>query len=132
MKRKDESEKSQKKKKDFNKKSKIISIDELHKDPLFNLASKNWENLEKKPKFDIKLVSKIYKEELSTTNMIAKAAILEISRYLENYLWPNYTSKKKASKEHLISIMIMINQKHNDKLKSWGIYEFFFFLHLCC
>ena len=43
--------------------------------------------------------------------------MLEFSQYLENYLWPNYGDK--ASSEHTLSIVLMINEKFRERVPAW-------------
>ena len=40
----------------------------------------------------------------------ARAVILEVTQYLENYLWPNLDTDA-ASFEHVISMILMVNEK---------------------
>ena len=98
-------------------KKNVPSISQLEKDPIYQLAEKYWS----KPSthtFDPKIVKQIYKDELSSKNYISRTPILELSRYLENFLWPNYDEK--SSKQHIFSIIFMINQKHTETLNAWG------------
>lgn len=46
--------------------------------------------------------------------------ILEFSQYLENYLWPNYVSKN-ASFAHMMSIVIMLNEKFRERVAPWQV-----------
>jgi len=46
--------------------------------------------------------------------------ILEFSQYLENYVWPNYVSKN-ASFEHMMSIVIMLNEKFRERVVPWQV-----------
>lgn len=47
--------------------------------------------------------------------------MLEISQYLENYLWPNYS--KDANHAHLMSIVLMVNEKFRERVEVWPIFE---------
>jgi intron-binding protein aquarius len=42
--------------------------------------------------------------------------ILEVSQYLENYLWPHFDPAE-ASFEHVISIILMVNEKVRPLLR---------------
>lgn len=46
--------------------------------------------------------------------------ILEFSQYLENYLWPNYVSSS-ASFAHMMSIIIMLNEKFRERVAPWHV-----------
>lgn len=46
---------------------------------------------------------------------------LEVSRYLEEYLWPNYSSK--SSKEHLFSILCLVNEKARQNVPLWSMFK---------
>jgi hypothetical protein len=41
---------------------------------------------------------------------LQRVMILEVSQYLENYLWPHFDSGS-ATFEHVMSIIIMVNEK---------------------
>nr|POE51333.1 intron-binding protein aquarius [Quercus suber] len=44
--------------------------------------------------------------------------ILEVSQYLENYLWPNFDPNK-ASFEHVMSMILMVNEKFWENVAAW-------------
>lgn len=41
---------------------------------------------------------------------LQRVMILEVSQYLENYLWPNFDPET-ASFEHVMSMLLMVNEK---------------------
>lgn len=47
--------------------------------------------------------------------------VLEFSQYLENYLWPNYRAG--ASNAHVLSIVIMINEKFRERVQVWECFK---------
>lgn len=47
--------------------------------------------------------------------------VLEFSQYLENYLWPNYD--KNASHAHMMSIVIMLNEKFRERVQVWQAFK---------
>lgn len=47
--------------------------------------------------------------------------VLEFSQYLENYLWPNYN--KDASRAHMMSIVVMLNEKFRERVQVWQSFE---------
>uniref|UniRef100_M4DKR9 Intron-binding protein aquarius N-terminal domain-containing protein n=1 Tax=Brassica campestris TaxID=3711 RepID=M4DKR9_BRACM len=44
--------------------------------------------------------------------------VLEVSQYLENYLWPNFDPEA-ASFEHVMSMILMINEKFRENVAAW-------------
>lgn len=53
--------------------------------------------------------------------------ILEFSQYLENYLWPNYVSEN-ASFAHMMSIVIMLNEKFRERVAPWQVNNYLNFV----
>lgn len=51
---------------------------------------------------------------------IRRIMMLEFSQYLENYLWPNYVTLK-SSHAHMMSIVIMINEKFRERVPAWQV-----------
>ena len=47
--------------------------------------------------------------------------VLEISQYLENYLWPNYGPSLENNKAHILSIVLMVNEKYREKVSPWEV-----------
>lgn len=48
-----------------------------------------------------------------------RVQLLEVSQYLENYLWPNFDAKTSTT-EHLLSIVLMLNEKFREGIPPWG------------
>ena len=61
------------------------------------------------PAFNPTLVEEIYKRELNGISKVPpklkRVMLLEISQYLENYLWPNFDAET-ASDAHILSILV--------------------------
>lgn len=55
--------------------------------------------------------------------------ILEFSQFLENYLWPNYNAAN-ATFAHMMSIVIMLNEKFRERVAPWQVNNnlFWYFL----
>ena len=95
-----------------------ITLSEIQRDRLTKIAASNWtkssiEDVEREFKPD--LVKEIYETELvvsggTKTVPLQRVMILEVSQYLENYLWPNFDPDT-ASFEHIMSMILMINEK---------------------
>lgn len=48
--------------------------------------------------------------------------MLEFSQYLEQYLWPHY-QRETATHAHLMSIVIMANEKFRERVEVWTVFE---------
>ncbi|XP_046750844.1 RNA helicase aquarius isoform X2 [Diprion similis] len=48
--------------------------------------------------------------------------MLEFSQYLENYLWPNYTTGE-TSHSHMMSIVVMLNEKFRERVQVWEAFS---------
>ncbi|KAJ6414434.1 hypothetical protein OIU84_003434 [Salix udensis] len=76
--------------------------------------------------FDAELVKKIYETELKVkegrkTVPLQRVMILEVSQYLENYLWPNFDPET-ATFEHVMSMILMINEKFRENVAAWSCF----------
>ncbi|KAI3874183.1 hypothetical protein MKW92_053577 [Papaver armeniacum] len=105
--------------------SNSITLGDIQRNELTKLASGNWSKTTKdsnKP-FDPELVKQIYESELSAKEdnkpvSLHRVMMLEVSQYLENYLWPNFDSET-ASFEHVMSMILMINEKFRENVAAW-------------
>lgn len=70
--------------------------------------------------FDATIVEKIYGKEISSGDS-RRIVILEFSRYLENFLWPNFNEK--SSPAHLMSIVFLLNEKFRERIEVWKVFE---------
>lgn len=54
-----------------------------------------------------------------------RAQLLEISQYLENYLWPHFEAGMAggAAYEHLMSVVVMVNQKFREQVAGWACFH---------
>ncbi|XP_034693075.1 RNA helicase aquarius-like [Vitis riparia] len=104
-----------------------ITLLEIQRDRLTKIAEANWSKAgeDSKPKkpFDPKLVKEIYETELVVsggrkTVPLQRVMILEVSQYLENYLWPNFDPET-ASFEHVMSMILMVNEKFRENVAAW-------------
>lgn len=96
-----------------------ITLSEIQRDRLTKIAAANWSKAGggSKPdkQFDPELVKEIYETELLVKGgrkpvPLQRVMILEVSQYLENYLWPNFDPET-ATFEHVMSMIIMVNEK---------------------
>ncbi|KAF3788553.1 Intron-binding protein aquarius [Nymphaea thermarum] len=100
-----------------------ITLVDIQKDRLTKIALSNWSvsgdgGSAASPPFRPELVKEIYETELvvsdgGKTVPLQRVMILEVSQYLENYLWPNFVPET-ASFEHVMSMILMINEKGRD------------------
>ncbi|CBI31203.3 unnamed protein product, partial [Vitis vinifera] len=104
-----------------------ITLLEIQRDRLTKIAEAKWSKAgeDSKPKkpFDPKLVKEIYETELVVsggrkTVPLQRVMILEVSQYLENYLWPNFDPET-ASFEHVMSMILMVNEKFRENVAAW-------------
>ncbi|CAN1813775.1 RNA helicase aquarius [Linum perenne] len=109
-----------------------ITLAEIQRDRLTKIAAANWlkssgavgEEDGKQVGFDAELVKKIYETELKVSEgtrkpvPLQRVMILEVSQYLENYLWPNFDPET-ATFEHVMSMILMVNEKFRENVAAW-------------
>lgn len=72
--------------------------------------------------FDASIIENIYLHEICGSKFsIRRIMMLELSQYLENYLWPNY-KKGVSSHAHLMSIVVMVNEKFRERVETWKVF----------
>ncbi|KAH7656226.1 CWF11 family protein [Dioscorea alata] len=104
-----------------------ITLLEIQRDRLTKIAAANWSRAAgaeppARP-FDPSLVKEIYDTELLVsggrkTVPLHRVMILEVSQYLENYLWPNFDPET-ATFEHVMSMILMVNEKFRENVAAW-------------
>lgn len=105
-----------------------ITLSEIQRDRLTMIAAANWsktgDTSQPKQPFEPELVKEIYQTELSVkegqrkTVPLQRVMILEVSQYLENYLWPNFDPET-ATFEHVMSMILMVNEKFRENVAAW-------------
>ena len=107
-----------------------ITLTEIQRDRLTKIAAANWLKSSDQPKkpFSPELVKEIYETELLVKGgrkpvPLQRVMILEVSQYLENYLWPNFDPET-ASFEHVMSMILMINEKVWFSWFKWIVFSF--------
>ncbi|KAH7528063.1 hypothetical protein FEM48_Zijuj05G0031900 [Ziziphus jujuba var. spinosa] len=105
-----------------------ITLSEIQRDRLTKIATANWakagDSVTPKKPFDPELVKEIYETELLIKEgqrkpvPLQRVMILEVSQYLENYLWPNFDPQT-ATFEHVMSMILMINEKFRENVAAW-------------
>ena len=95
-------------------------------DKLTKIADGNWSTAVRSksepPAFKPSIVDQIYTSELNgnqdTAPKLKRIMLLEISQYLENYLWPNF-NEETATYQHVMSIILMVNEKFRENVPAW-------------
>ncbi|XP_048583484.1 RNA helicase aquarius-like [Nematostella vectensis] len=99
------------------------TVEQISSDSITQLAQKYWSKDGKKLKFDPKVIEQIYKEEIKGNKFsVRRLMLLEFSQYLERYLWPSFNAGK-ASLSHLLSIMVVVNEKFREGVPPWGVFK---------
>lgn len=94
------------------KNSLVPTVQDIVNDPITTFASEFWANGAENSKFDIDVLKKVFEEGIKNGHT-SKLQILELSGYLENFLWKFYGNT--SSVEHTFSIIVMINEKFGEK-----------------
>ncbi|XP_057663610.1 RNA helicase aquarius [Diorhabda carinulata] len=100
------------------------TVQQINADRITELAEKYWapHSVEEHLEFDPDVIEDIYMQDIRGCNFsIRRIMILEFSQYLENYLWPNYSPK--ASYSHMLSIVIMVNEKFRERVQVWQAFR---------
>lgn len=100
------------------------TVEQIQEDVITQLANQFWSPYTPETKiFKPKVIEDIYgKEILATKFSIRRIVVLEFSQYLECYLWPNYHPEK-STKSHLMSIVIMVNEKFRERVPAWEAFQ---------
>lgn len=70
--------------------------------------------------YDPSVVEKVYNKEIAGGDS-RRIMILEFSRYLENYLWPNFNEKSTSA--HVMSMVFLLNEKFRERIEVWKVFE---------
>ena len=101
-----------------------ITLLDIQRDRLTRAAAEHWGSPAAAAAFDADLVREIYATELRVegrgrkTVPLHRVMILEVSQYLENYLWPHFDPDD-ASFEHVMSMILMVNEKFRENVAVW-------------
>jgi hypothetical protein len=112
-----------------------LTMADISADKLTKLAAANWTgrgaatSASDRPPYNADLVATVYKEELGGGGdkppAMRRVQVLEISQYLENYLWPHFEAgvEGAAAYEHLMSMVAMVNQKFREQVPGWACFN---------
>ncbi|XP_028166188.1 RNA helicase aquarius isoform X2 [Ostrinia furnacalis] len=99
----------------------LPTLSQINADRITQLASQYWspQTKESHLPYDAAIVESIYHAEILGSGFaVRRVMMLEFSQYLENYLWPHYEAGK-ASHAHMMSIIVMINEKFRERVPAW-------------
>eukprot|EP00878_Enallax_costatus_P017916 GHUV01018838.1.p1 GENE.GHUV01018838.1~~GHUV01018838.1.p1 ORF type:complete len:1128 (+),score=501.36 GHUV01018838.1:269-3652(+) len=107
-----------------------LTLEEIAGDKLTQLAIKHWSEAarqqEQPPAFSPQLVEQIYRQELgggqTRPPLLRRIMLLEVSQYLEGYLWPNFDPVT-SSDGHVMSMLIMVNEKFRETVPPWTAFH---------
>ncbi|XP_068154330.1 RNA helicase aquarius [Drosophila tropicalis] len=111
--------------KKFKDKAGSLTLDQFSSDVIWQLASQYWSPDTKSEHlpYNPSIIERIYNDEISNSKHSARRInMLEFSQYLEQFLWPNY-KRETASHAHLMSIVIMANEKFRERVEVWNVFE---------
>ncbi|XP_017083650.2 RNA helicase aquarius [Drosophila eugracilis] len=103
-----------------------LTMAQLSSDVIWQLASQYWtpDTKANHLPYSANIIERIYNEEIAGGGVHSARRInmLEFSQYLEQYLWPNY-QRDTATHAHLMSIVIMANEKFRERVEVWNVFE---------
>ncbi|XP_055625875.1 RNA helicase aquarius [Toxorhynchites rutilus septentrionalis] len=102
-----------------------LTVSQINADELTFLANRFWapDTAGEQEGYNPSIIDEIYRREICESRYsMRRIMMLEFSQYLENYLWPNYRGEE-ATRAHLMSIVIMLNEKFREKVEVWKVFE---------
>eukprot|EP00742_Colponemidia_sp_Colp-10_P003252 GILJ01003462.1.p1 GENE.GILJ01003462.1~~GILJ01003462.1.p1 ORF type:complete len:1476 (+),score=301.52 GILJ01003462.1:977-5404(+) len=99
-------------------KSQAPTVQDIISDQFTALANAHWAPSVTNNSFSNQLVEQIYNSVKESDFDISRIMLLEFSGYLENYLWKHFDAKA-ASVTHILSIIIMVNDKFRENNPAW-------------
>jgi len=101
----------------------VPTVEQIVSDQITQLANQYWAPGVKKRDYKPQVVDDIYRKEIKGSKFAVKRVmLLEFSQYLENYLWTNFDPTK-ATVEHLMSIVVMVNEKFREGVPPWESFK---------
>ncbi|SPP83641.1 RNA helicase aquarius [Drosophila guanche] len=101
-----------------------LTLAQFSSDVIWQVASQYWSPDTKSDHlpYSAKVIERIYNEEIGGSHSSRRINMLEFSQYMEQYLWPNY-QRETATHAHLMSIVIMANEKFRERVQVWNVFE---------
>ncbi|KAF2366652.1 Intron-binding protein aquarius N-terminal [Trinorchestia longiramus] len=103
---------------------KNLTVDQISTDHVTLLAQEYWlpSTVGSHKPYNPQIIDDIYCQEIRDSNFSSRRiVVLELSQYLEKYLWPNYSWQ--ASPYHMLSVVVVINEKFRERIPAWGSFE---------
>ncbi|KAF8936354.1 hypothetical protein BGZ58_004279 [Dissophora ornata] len=98
------------------------TVKDMQSDSVAELAEA-WAKPEAANNYDAEVIMRVYQDELVKTGFsIPKLTLLEVSQYLEKYLWRHYEPGQSPT-IHVLSIVLMVNEKFRSRVEAWGTFE---------
>lgn len=100
------------------------TVEQIQTDVITQLANRYWAPFSEQPRlpYSSKIVEDIYRRELISTKFSTRRVmLLEFSQYLENYLWPNYSTE--STQAHVLSIAAIVNEKFRERVPAWECFN---------
>ena len=100
-----------------------LTVSAIQADKIMQTAARVWQRKEGEPlgKWEEETVTTIYDTELGggmRAPLLQRVQLLEISQYLEQYLWPHFNAET-SSATHVLSIVMMVNEKFREGVDAW-------------
>lgn len=103
----------------------LPTVKDIISDNLTPIANAFWApgNKDLKP-FNPEIIDEIYEKELQNAPQVNdRIILLELSSYLENYLWKNFDPER-ATHSHVMSIICLVNEKFRQNfLNIWDTFH---------
>ncbi|EAT36383.1 AAEL011524-PA [Aedes aegypti] len=102
-----------------------LTVAQINADELTFLANRFWapDTAGTHEEYNAGIIEEIYRREICESRYsMRRIMMLEFSQYLENYLWPNFRGDV-ASRAHLMSIVVMLNEKFREKVEVWKVFD---------
>lgn len=99
----------------------LPTVEQINADEITKLANQYWapHSTSTWLEYNSKVVDEIYATEvLGSGFSIRRIMLLEFSQYLENYLWPNFSSEQ-SNHAHIMSVVVMVNEKFRERVPAW-------------
>ncbi|GMH36875.1 hypothetical protein BSKO_04748 [Bryopsis sp. KO-2023] len=101
-----------------------LTVQEIAGDKLTATAKEKWGS--EKVEFSREVVKEIYTQELNGNSdeapSLRRVMVLEVSQYLEKYLWPNFDPEE-AVYEEVMSAVLMVNEKFREGMPPWNCFD---------
>lgn len=97
-----------------------LTVDQISADRVTFLAQQYWspDTRDTHLSYDPQIIEDVYESEVRATDFSnRRIVVLELSQFLENYVWPNYSED--ASPAHLMLVVILVNEKFRERVPAW-------------